>query len=135
MSIASVTSPTINGGVVTLGGGLFTYTPARNYVGADTINYVLTDGCGMVPGIVSVMVSSTNAPTQNGLTIQMSGNNAILQFHGIPGQAYYIQQSSSVSGPWNDLPGTPVTANNLGLINYTVTVLPSPSFYRTSINP
>ena len=121
--------------MVTLGGGLLTYTPAASYVGNDNINYVLSDGCGTAPGAVSVTVVSANAPSQNGLTIQMSGGNAILQFHGIPGQAYYIQQALSASGPWQDLPGTPVTANSLGLIAYTVIAPPSPSFYRTSTNP
>jgi hypothetical protein len=33
------------------------------------------------------------------------------------------------------LPGTPVTANGLGLIAYTVILPASPSYYRTSINP
>src|SRR5208282_5783862 len=46
LSIASVTSPTAYNGLVTLGAGLLTYSPAPNYVGADTINYVLFDGCG-----------------------------------------------------------------------------------------
>jgi hypothetical protein len=135
LSIQSVTSPTANNGVVTLGGGLLTYTPAVNYVGADIINYVLSDGCGTVPGAVSVTVVSANAPSQNGLTIQVSDGNAILQFHGIPGQAYYIQVAPTLTGPWTDLPGTPVTANGLGLIAYTVILPASPSYYRTSINP
>jgi hypothetical protein len=135
LSIASVTSPTANGGQVTLGNGLLIYTSAPNFVGNDAIDYVLSDGCGTAPGAISVTVVSANAPSQNGLTVQMSGGKAILQFHGIPGQAYYIQQASSVTGPWTDLPGTPVTANSLGLIAYTVTTPTSPSFYRTSTNP
>jgi hypothetical protein len=135
LSIASVTSPTGAGGTVALGGGLLTYTPAANYVGADTINYLLSDGCGTVPGIVSVTVVSANAPPLNGLTIQMSGGNAILQFHGIPGQWYYIQSAPTCLGPWTDLPGTPVQANSLGLIAYTVAAPSSPSFFRTSTNP
>jgi esterase/lipase superfamily enzyme len=134
LSITSVTSPTANG-TVALGGGLLTYTPAAGYVGADTINYVLSDGCGPVTGTIAVTVTSTNAPSQNGLTIQMSSGSAILQFHGIPGTSYYIQQSSAMTGPWVDLSGTPVTANTLGLINYTVTSPTSPSYYRTSTQP
>jgi len=121
--------------VVTIAGGLLTYNPAVNYVGPDTINYVLSDGCGTAPGAISVTVASANAPSQNGLTIQLSTGHAIIQFHGIPGQAYYIQQSLNANGPWQDLPGMPVTANALGLVAYTVSVPPSPSFYRTSINP
>ena len=136
-SITSVTSPTANGATVALtaGGTMLTYTPAANYVGADTINYVLSDGSQTAAGTVAVTVASGNAPSQNGLTIQMSGNNAILQFHGIPGQVYYVQQSSSVNGPWQDLPGTPVTANSLGLIAYTVIAPSTPSYYRTSTTP
>jgi hypothetical protein len=65
----------------------------------------------------------------------MSSGSAILQFHGIPGTSYYIQQSSAMTGPWVDLSGTPVTANTLGLINYTVTSPTSPSYYRTSTQP
>jgi hypothetical protein len=135
LNIVSVTSPTAKGGAVTLGGGLLTYTPAVNYVGTDAIDYELSDGCGMAPGTISVTVVSDNAPSLNGLTIQMSGQNAILQFHGIPGQAYYIQVASALTGPWTDLPNTPVTANGLGLINYTVNFPPSPSYYRTSTKP
>jgi hypothetical protein len=136
LSITSVTSPTTAGATVTLGGGMLTYTPALNYVGADLINYVLSDGCGTAPGTVFVNVTTTNAPTQNNISIQLSRGNAILQFAGVPGTNYYLQQSTPVAtGPWQDLPGTPVTADALGLINYTVTNPPLPSFYRTSTKP
>ena len=136
LSISSVTSPTAANGTVALSGGLLTYTPALNYVGNDSISYVLSDGCGPVVGTVAVTVTSTNAPTQNGLTIQMSGGNAILQFHGIPGISYFIQQSTPLAtGPWLDLSATPVTADPLGLINYTAVNPPSPSYYRTSTQP
>ena len=70
------------------------------------------------------------------MTIQISGANAILQAHGIPGTNYYLQYSSPfITGPWQDLPGTPVPADGSGLINYTVTNAPTPSFYRTSTTP
>ena len=119
-----------------LNGGFVTYTPPGSYIGTDSFTYTAIDQFGgSGQGTVIVTIVSTNAPSLNGLTIQMSGGNAILQFHGIPGQAYYIQQASSATGPWLDLPSTPVKANALGLIAYTVTSPPSPSFYRTSTNP
>jgi Cadherin-like domain len=133
LRIASVTSPTAAAGTVMLAGGLLTYTPASNFVGSDTIHYILSDGCGTVPGTVSVTVTSSNAIPQNGMTIQTSGANALLQFRGIPAQSYYIQISSpTMTGPWTDLPGSPVKADSLGLIHLTATNPPSPSFYRTS---
>lgn len=134
LSIASVTSPTTNGATVTMGNGLLTYTSAAN-LNPDTVNYVLTDGFATAPGTISVVVSP-NGTGNNGLTATVSGGNIIVQAFGIPGQLYYIQQSTNAPGtpPWEDVGST--TANALGRISCTVSgPVPSPSFYRTSTSP
>ena len=134
LTISSVTSPTAGGAIVTLTNGILTYSNAS--VGSDTINYVLSDGYNTAAGSIFVMITSGSGGTQNGLTITPNGPNANLQFYGIPGQPYYIQVSSpNANGPWTDLPNTPVTADSLGEIDYTVISPVNPSFYRTSINP
>lgn len=133
LTIASVTSPTANSATVSLSGGNLIYTSAAN-LNSDTIHYVLTDGFATASGSISVTVTA-NGTGNNGLTVTPSGGSVIVQAFGIPGQSYYIQVASSVTGPWTDLPGTPVTANSLGQISYTVSDPTSPSYYRTSTTP
>lgn len=133
LSILSVASPTTNGATVTLTNGTLVYTSAAN-LNTDTINYVLGDGYGTASGTISVTVTG-NGTGNNDLTVTPSGGGVIVQAFGIPGQSYYIQVASSVTGPWTDLPGTPVTANSLGQISYTVSDPTSPSYYRTSTTP
>jgi hypothetical protein len=137
--IVSSPQPTAAHGTVVVSGAVgsqtLAYTPTGNYVGPDTINYTLSDGGGTAAGTIDVTVAA-NGPGSNGITITGTPTSANLLFYGIPGQAYYIQTSSpGLTGPWTDLPGTPIVADSLGMINYTVTNPPSPSFYRTSVNP
>ena len=63
MSIPSVTSPTLNGGTVTLAGGVITYVPPVDYLGPDTIIYTLADSFHTVRGTVTVTVNEKTAPT------------------------------------------------------------------------
>jgi len=48
VTVLSVTSPTAQGGTVTLSGaaGAFTYTPAANFNGQDTFSFTVGDGKG-----------------------------------------------------------------------------------------
>jgi hypothetical protein len=132
----SISNPTASHGTAAVSGGMLTYTPTGSYVGPDTINYTLSDGCGTVTGTISVTVSA-NGPGSNGITINGSPANASLLFYGIPNTPYYIQRSTpNLTGPWVDLNGgNPITSDSLGMINYTDNNPPSPSYYRTSANP
>jgi hypothetical protein len=137
LSIASVNPLSAMGGLVTLSGGNINYAaPASTNVYSDTITYTLSDGCGTATGTIAVSVSP-NGPGNNGLTITPVGGGCILlQFFGIPGQSYYIQQTSSLNLPvtWTDLVQT--NANSIGVISDIICPpLPSPSFYRTSATP
>ncbi len=60
VTIAAVTSPTSQGGTVTLSGQNLIYTSAAGFVGTDTINYTITDGLATAPATLSVNVM---APT------------------------------------------------------------------------
>jgi hypothetical protein len=69
LSITSAASPTANGAIVTLAGGQITYAPPAGFVGQDTLNYTLSDGCGAAPGSITVFVMPNNPST---LTYQLS---------------------------------------------------------------
>jgi hypothetical protein len=136
LSITSVNPLSALGGLVTLSGGVLSYAaPSSASPYSDTITYTLSDGCGTATGTIAVSVSP-NGPGNNGLTITPLGGGCILlQFFGIPGQSYYIQQTSSLNPPvtWTDLVQT--NANSIGVVSYINCTPTSPSFYRTSATP
>jgi len=73
LTISGVTSPTANGGTVTVdpGGKTVTYVPMHNFTGIDVIDYTLSDGRDFraVPGSADVVVDQTvNQPPQAGST-------------------------------------------------------------------
>lgn len=134
-SFASVTSPTANGATVTLtnNGTTLVYTAAPN-LNPDTISYVLSDGCTTAPGTLTVTVAPSAGGNFGSATV--SGSTLQLQFFGIPGQPYYLQQATSVNGPWSYVPGQMQSAGGNGTINFTIgPPVPSPSYYRTTTVP
>jgi hypothetical protein len=75
LSITAVASPTANGARVTLAGGRITYAPPAGFIGQDTLNYTLSDGCGTAQGAVTMFVSSTNlSPLVYNLSTPISGS-------------------------------------------------------------
>ena len=60
LSITGVASPTANGARVSLAGGQITYVPPSSFIGQDTLNYTLSDGCGSAQGTIGVFVAPTN---------------------------------------------------------------------------
>jgi hypothetical protein len=132
LSITAVTPVTAGGASVTLANGKITYTPAGSFVGLDTINYTLSDGCGTAPGTIVVTVLSTSLPGQNTISITTTPTTTTVVFAGIPGAKYVVQSSANPGGPWTALSGT-LTALANGLIQFTDTTYPKSAarYYRT----
>jgi hypothetical protein len=133
LSITAVTTPTVGGASVTLANGNITYTPAASFIGTDTINYTLSDGCGTVQGTIAVTVLSANLPGPNTISITTTLATTTVMFAGVPGANYVVQWAPNASqGPWTAFSGTLPAASN-GLIQYTDTTSPKPParFYRT----
>jgi hypothetical protein len=133
LSIPSVTPTTPNGAAVSLAAGLITYAPAASFVGVDYITYSLSDGCGIVPGTITVTVLSSNLPAKNELSISQAPTGTTVVFAGVPGANYLVQFAPAVSGPWTTFLGGPIQAAANGLMQYTDTTAPPPAtrFYRT----
>ncbi len=60
LTVTSVSNPTH--GTVVLGGNGITFTPAANFAGAASFDYVVSDGTATDTGTVTVTVSNTNDP-------------------------------------------------------------------------
>jgi hypothetical protein len=120
-------------GTVTLDATNITYTPTSGYSGADSFNYVISDGRGgTATAAVTVTVTAATAPSLNVVSPPTTvGGHFQVGFAGIPGVSYTIQFSTSVDGPWTTR--TNITAPDNGLFNY---VDPAPAvgsgFYRTT---
>jgi hypothetical protein len=110
LSIASVTSPTTNGGSVTIIGDAsinknqkVRYTPKSNFNGTDTFNYVLADGRG---GTATATVTVTVAPV-NDAPIAVNDVAAVTQ--GTP-------LNISVLGNDSDIEGSTLTVRLVGAV-------------------
>jgi hypothetical protein len=132
LSITAVTSVTSGGASVALANGSIIYTPAGSFVGLDTIDYTLSDGCGTAQGTIAVTVVSSNLVGGTAVSITASLTTTTVVFAGVPGANYVIQSAPTCSGPWPNLSGKLQAASN-GLIQYTDTTYPKPAarFYRT----
>jgi hypothetical protein len=135
LAVVAGTSTSTNGGPVSVTAESITYTPVTDYVGADLLYYVITDGRGgMANGAVTVAISSGNAPALNivsGPNILPNGHFHV-GFAGIPGFTYSIHCSPSVNGPWT--PIATLTAGDNGLFDFEDPTEPRPAsrYYRTS---
>lgn len=131
LSISKVISPTPAGATASIGSGAITYSPPANFMGADTLTYLLSDGCGTVPGTIAVTVLATNLPSRNIVSITVSSSGRTIVFNGVPGDKYIVDSSPTVNGPWTALSPTLTAASN-GLIQFTDTTMPVPAarFYQ-----
>jgi len=104
-----------HGSISLNGGDKIIYTPATDYVGADTFTYTLSDDAGgSSTGTVSVTVNEANVSMT--LTIQVVGDTAIVTGSGIPNQGYDVQISPDLSN-WSDYASTNAAAN--GVVIFT----------------
>ena len=102
LSITGVGTPTSPGGAsVTLANGDITYTAAANdFIGTDTIDYTLSDGCVSAQGTIIVTVAPSGSPLTAQSTAQ-SGQTATVAVPPNSGQG-------GVTAILNNSSGSPV---------------------------
>jgi hypothetical protein len=143
LSITAVNPNSVQGGTVALSGGRITYTPPRNYLGADQFTYTLSDGVSTAQGTVSVTITPGPQPVYQPVIICSPGSQTVkMSWFGIPNQLYVVQSKTldSVTGSWTDwadIPGVLVTASALGQIDCADnrSPLPTGAMYRLRIGP
>ena len=141
LSIASVTGET--NGTVTYTATNITYTATNTDVSAtnDSFSYTVTDGFGntSTPGTVSVIIANT-APTSNPPNVVnqgMSGGNETMEFLGIPGFKYALDETHYLTPPVTWTPVVTNTAASDGTMHFTNTVsgIGDGDYYRTRYVP
>ena len=130
----TISTNSLNGGTITTSGNFVFYTPAAGYTNVDSFTYTVTDGHGgSATGTVTVGIFVDNLPSEN-LTITVLGNgNVLINGNGISGRTYHMQFTHSLSpANWQDIPGGTVTANNVGMFEFTDTTGEGSGYYRSA---
>ncbi len=134
VSFVGVSSSSAAGGTVGLTNGVISYLPPPGYTNADAFSYTLNDGhCGgTAVGTVLVQVRTDLNSASQITTVQMPDGSLQVNFNGIPGYAYRVQSTTSLSAPaWQDV--ATLTADTFG--NYTYVDHPATNgparFYRS----
>jgi uncharacterized lipoprotein YddW (UPF0748 family) len=123
-----------NNVVLDVSAGTISYTPATNYVGADSFTYTVCDcfGATVTPAVcVTVAGASVPPPTLVIPPTYDSGSGTFrVTFAGVPNGTYTVQWAPSVTGSWSFLKTT--TADTNGLFEITDAELPPPParYYR-----
>ena len=117
-------------GTVTTDGANLAYTPTNG--AADSFTYTVVDGLGGITvGTVSVTITPATA-SFNQIGIQPTGGGGVvLTYYGIPGFAYALEWTPSLTAP---ITWTPLTTNAAalnGLLLFTNTPADGSGFYRT----
>jgi len=128
LTIAAVSGAT--NGTVTTDGANLAYTPTNG--AADSFTYTVVDGLGGITvGTVSVTITPATA-SFNQIGIQPTGGGGVvLTYYGIPGFAYALEWTPSLTAP---ITWTPLTTNAAalnGLLLFTNTPADGSGFYRT----
>jgi hypothetical protein len=117
-------------------GGWIYYTPPNGFTNVDWFTYAIADARGAgATGTVSVLIKTKTTNTTESVNFRaVAGANGSveLSFDGIPGRAYRVQYTDSLSPPdWQTL--ATVAANALGAFKYTNTPPGGSStrFYRS----
>jgi hypothetical protein len=131
LSLASVATPTTNGGTFVSGTTDITYTPPNGYIGVDSSTYTVSDGRGgSASALINVQIRSANQLSGNLLPLTQIPGGFRVTFAGIPGYSYTLQRAESINGPWSNV--TAVVVGSLGIGIYDDTNSPPPTaFYRT----
>jgi hypothetical protein len=100
VSVVIASGSSSAGGYVSMGASSLTYTPPIDYSGTDSFPVTVQDGRG---GFTSADIVFTVEP-EDGITglgspslERLSGNQARVRFHGIPGIQYSFQRSTNLS--------------------------------------
>ena len=133
LALLNIGAVSANGGTVAIVGEAVVYSPATNYVGADSFTYTVSDGRGGVAtGTVSVTVWDKNDSVMNRISrVAATPQGATVYFTGIAGLVYTIERSTDLAtSAWTSI-GT-VTAPTQGLAEFTdTTPVVGAAFYRT----
>jgi Concanavalin A-like lectin/glucanases superfamily/Immunoglobulin domain/Bacterial Ig domain len=120
ISLISVASNSIAGGMVTWSGNSIYYLPPAGQTNADAFNYTLSDGhCGGTSvGTVLVEVRTDSNPASRVMIVEVGDGSVQVIFDGIPEMPYQIQGADTLSPPdWQTI--TNLTANQYGTYIYT----------------
>lgn len=131
LSISSVSSTSTNGGTVTEANGSITYTPVSGFSGRDQYTYTLENSVSCpVTGTVVLVVTPPGAPAYDNVSLALESGGRELNFTGVPGQSYYLQSSTVVSGPYDTM-SQPVVASSTGAVQFfDNTPASATEFYR-----
>lgn len=132
---ADVTTPSHGTASVDSGSGDLTYTPTSGYSGSDSFTVTFHDGHGWQTMAVSVTVGTGNGQSPNLLVSGTIDGNFVLQFAGIPGDAYTVETNSVLDGslPWVKLANYTTPAN--GVIFVTNALSGAGSLYYRTVYP
>jgi hypothetical protein len=97
-----VSTPSVQGGTVTLAAGVVTYSPRADFTGVDSFDYTVSDGpSGLIHGTVTVTVSEGAGGRLNVLVAPAASEGQFtFRFAGVPGWSYTIEWSGDPNGPW-----------------------------------
>lgn len=130
LQFVSIPATSANGVPLLLVDDWILYNAGPNNTATDSFTYVVTDGIDEATGTVFL----TNTPFE-GITFNIAivpqGADNLLRVFGIPGRAYQIQTTASLTPPisWSNL-GAPEVAPANGLIQRTDVAPPAARFYR-----
>ena len=133
LSITAVNSPTTCGGTVSLSSDTITYTPPPDtFVGSDSFTYILSDGFpgGTTTCTAKVTVTLARATSEFNYISTTNGGTVYLRGYGVPGTSYEIQRAGTANLSSYSVIATVTAATGSGVILYTNTGAPNPSFYR-----
>jgi hypothetical protein len=118
LTVVAVSPNSAAGGVVSLVGPWIYYTPPVGGVVSDTFAYMLSDGhCGTSIGTVTVKLKADNPQPLHFAICGMGNGSFQLTFDGIPGCAYHLECSDSLSPPnWRVL--TNQAADAFGVLQF-----------------
>jgi hypothetical protein len=118
LTVIGVSPVSAAGGTVGLTNNWVYYAPPGGSTNNDTFTYMVSDGhCGTGVGTVTVQIKADN-PQPLTFAIANPGNGSVqLAFDGIPGFAYRIEYTDSLSSPnWQTL--TTQTADGFGVCQF-----------------
>ncbi|MEY4388043.1 MAG: hypothetical protein RLY20_3326, partial [Verrucomicrobiota bacterium] len=133
LTITSVSSPT--SGTATISGGNVIYTNTAA-AASDSFTYTVSDGVGgTATKTVTVTISSPEGYNKLSGPTPVGGGQYQLDYLGIPGQQYALDETSSLAPPITWTPLLTNTAAGNGSITFTVTPANPSGFFRTRSVP
>ncbi len=137
LSLGGIAAVSAAGGTVTLNGPSIYYYPPPGLTNTDSFNYTISDGhCGGIAvGAVHVEVRSDLNPASRVTIFQLGNGSVQVIFDGMPGVAYRVQTTDSLTSPnWQDV--TTLTAGQYGTYIYVDSPATNgPVRYFRSVSP